>query len=159
MQRINQLLPLLPESFESPSMVSYNPSSGAAAMPRLLSRRPFCIAVVTRRVLLLDSEGNAQPLTDQHLQGSTLTLASIRAMLLARSGGGGGRRRVPDEDDDDEDGEEDEDEDPYWGPSRRKPKQWYDVVTEPQEAGVRLERAGEFGPVCRSEHAGERAQH
>lgn len=116
----------------------------------------FCIAVVTRRVLLLDFEGNAQPLTDQHLQGSTLTLASIRAMLLARSGGGGGRRRVPDEDEDDEEGEEDEDEDPYRGPSRRKPKQWYDVVTEPQEAGVRLERAGEFGPVSHLENDGRK---
>lgn len=55
-------------------------------------------------------------------------------------------------DDDDDEEEEDEDEDAeedggYWGPTRRKAKQWYEPVTIPREAGVNLERSGEFGPV------------
>ena len=66
-------------------------------------------------------------------------------MVLARlrTGGGGGGRRGRD-DDDDEEGDDDED---GWGASRRVPKKWYETVVEPVDAGVRLERSGDFGPV------------
>lgn len=76
-------------------------------------------------------------------------------MVLNRLGllsGGAGRRRraeVNDDDEEDEEDSDDEEEDPYWGPSRKKPKQWYDLAKEPNEVGLRLARGGEFGPVSR----------
>lgn len=81
-----------------------------------------------------------------------MSLPQLRQMLQARfgvgAGGGGGG-----ETDDAEDEEEEDDDDGLrgmWGGSgrrRRTPKSWYPVVTEPVEAGVRLERSGDFGPV------------
>lgn len=47
----------------------------------------------------------------------------------------------------DDEEEDDEDDDDYgWGPTRPG-KKYYDAVTEPQSAGVALERSGEFGRV------------
>lgn len=73
-------------------------------------------------------------MTAEHLEGTALTLASIRRMMVERFGGGAG-----DSDDDDEE----EEEGAYWG----NKKSYYDVITEPQEAGVNLERSGLFGSV------------
>ncbi|ORY53391.1 WD40-repeat-containing domain protein [Leucosporidium creatinivorum] len=117
----------------------------------------------TRSILLVDSNGNSRPLTEADLAGSALTFAQLQAMLLSRLGlaSGGGRRRraeANDEDEDEEDEEEDSDEDehPYWGAPRKKTKQWYELPTEPNETGVRLERGGEFGPPPKSYIAKER---
>lgn len=118
--------------------------SGAA-----LADEDGSFTAVTRRVYLIDANGNAQLLTNEHLAGSSLTLASVRAMLLAR-GAGGRNRRGAQQDDEEEEGEDEDDDDdgnPYWGPSRKATKQWYEAVIEPKEAGVNLERGGEFGPV------------
>lgn len=52
-----------------------------------------------------------------------------------------------DDDDDDDYDDDDDDDQPFWGRSRRKFKQWYDVPDEPQDAGVQLARGGEFGSV------------
>ncbi|GAA5919452.1 hypothetical protein JCM1841_002402 [Sporobolomyces salmonicolor] len=79
------------------------------------------------QVLLLDADGTPRLLTRQDLSGTALTLSSLRSMLLARFGRGG-RRMQYDEDEDEE-------------------EQWYDIVKEPQEPGMRLERSGLFGPI------------
>ncbi|KAK4693474.1 DDB1- and CUL4-associated factor 11, partial [Phenoliferia sp. Uapishka_3] len=104
----------------------------------------------TRQILIIDRNGNAQRLEQRHLTGTSLTLAALRAMVQARVAGaaaGGRNRRRPDDDDDDDQEEEEDDEDgPYWGAQRRKTKAWYEPVLEPVEAGVRLERSGDFGP-------------
>ncbi|GAA5910705.1 hypothetical protein JCM5296_006818 [Sporobolomyces johnsonii] len=79
------------------------------------------------QVLLLDADGTPRLLTRQDLSGTALTLSSLRSMLLARFGRGGRHMQY----------DEDEDED----------EQWYDIVKEPQEPGMRLERSGLFGPI------------
>ena len=111
---------------------------------------------VTRRVYLIDANGNAQLLTNEHLAGSSLTLASVRAMLLARGVGGRNRRGAQPEEEEDEDEEEDDEEEdddvnPYWGATRKTTKKWYEPVLEPKAAGISLERSGEFGPVSSAE--------
>lgn len=119
-------------------------------------------AVVNRRVLIVDEDGNSTPLTDHHLSGSHYTVTAITSAMLSTlaadgrrsAGAGGGRRRINDDDDDDDDIENDDSDDdeygaPSWGPPKRRNKQYYDIPTEPQEPGVKLERSGEFGPVSR----------
>lgn len=68
--------------------------------------------------MLIDSEGNPRRLTSQDLRGTTLSLASIRSMLLNRFGRRGGNGVEQDEDEDEEDDDfidEDEmDEDGDW---------------------------------------------
>lgn len=61
-------------------------------------------------------------------------------MMEARFGGGGGG-----DDDEEEDDEDDDDEEEEWGQPRRSQKRYYDEVTVAQEAGINLERGGEFG--------------
>jgi len=65
----------------------------------------------TGAILLIDSEGNPRRLTSQDLRGTTLSLASIRSMLLNRFGRRGGSGVEQDEDDDDEEVEDFIDED------------------------------------------------
>ncbi|GAA6063021.1 hypothetical protein JCM10212_001800 [Sporobolomyces blumeae] len=95
----------------------------------------------TGAILLIDANGNPRRLRSQDLRGTALSLASIRSMLLNRFG-----RAVAtgpgDDDDDDPDYDDDEDDD--WGMGA---KQWYDIPTEPQEAGVNLERSGLFSRI------------
>ncbi|KAI5480392.1 WD repeat protein [Pseudohyphozyma bogoriensis] len=91
---------------------------------------------------------DASRLTAADLVGSSLTLGRLRAMLEARFG----RSAVGGDEDDEEEEDEDEDEEyddglsSYWGNARAKQKQWYEPVTEPVAAGVRLERSGDWGP-------------
>ncbi|GAA6010081.1 hypothetical protein JCM11491_005858 [Sporobolomyces phaffii] len=102
-------------------------------------------------ILLLDAEGNPRRLTSQDLRGTTLSLAGIRQMLLNRFGGtrrGAQTRDDPDLDDDDPDFldelDDDDDDDEGWSSG---PKQWYELVKEPQPAGVNLERSGLFSRI------------
>lgn len=64
--------------------------------------------------------------------------------MEARFGGGGGGG---DDDEDDEDEDDEDDEEEEWGQPRRSPKRYYDEVTVAQDAGINLERGGEFGSV------------
>ncbi|KAM0788998.1 hypothetical protein ACM66B_003067 [Microbotryomycetes sp. NB124-2] len=117
--------------------------------------------VHSRQIMILDSQGNASPLTQDHLRGSNLSLTSLRAMLLARLGLGtaaagarrAGRGRAQDDEDEDDDDDDDEDEDeddddyePFWGASRRKFRNWYPKQDGPADNGIQLLRSGEFGP-------------
>lgn len=105
----------------------------------------------TRQILIVDGSGNATRLTASHLRGSTMTLRSIRAMLEQRFGrSAGGGDDDDDEEDDDDDGDDSDDDGgigAYWGGGRRKKKVYYDIIEGPQDAGVNLERGGEFGMV------------
>ncbi|KAL8278391.1 hypothetical protein RQP46_009283 [Phenoliferia psychrophenolica] len=99
----------------------------------------------TGQLLIIDAMGNSTPLEQRHLAGSSVTLASLRAMVLARLRTGGQGRRRRGEDDDSED--DDEDDGPAWGQQRGpRDRKWYEDVLEPIEAGVQLERSGDFGP-------------
>ncbi|BGP23919.1 hypothetical protein JCM10295v2_002820 [Rhodotorula toruloides] len=99
-------------------------------------------------VLLLDAAGNPRRLTSNDLAGTSITLGAIRAMLMRRFGGGSAMTEGEEEEEDEVMEEEDSDED-MWGPTRRHARQFYDIVKEPQEPGMRLERGGAFGPIPR----------
>ncbi|KAK4055503.1 secretory subunit [Microbotryomycetes sp. JL201] len=120
--------------------------------------------VHSRQIMILDSQGNASPLTPDHLRGSNLSLNSLRALLLARlglaTGQRGARQRAAqanlddeqdendqDQEDDDEDEDDDDDYEPFWGASRRKFKNWYPKQDGPAESGIKLLRSGDFGPA------------
>lgn len=96
------------------------------------------------QILLLSANGAAQRLTAEHLRGSTLTMAAIRAMLRARFGVGN-RGQV---DSEDEDGSDDEGGMYGWGSTARNRKVYYPVITTPQPAGLELLRSGGFGKVA-----------
>lgn len=67
---------------------------------------------------------------------------------FGRSAGGGDDD--DDEEDEDDDGDDSDDDGgigAYWGGGRRKKKVYYDIIEGPQDAGVNLERGGEFGMV------------
>jgi hypothetical protein len=71
-------------------------------------------------------------------------------MLQARLRSGGGMMggdQDEDEDFEDVDDDDDEDERGFGGMRRRRPKKYYEPVTEPLDAGVSLERSGQFGIV------------
>ncbi|GAA5985581.1 hypothetical protein JCM5350_007142 [Sporobolomyces pararoseus] len=103
-------------------------------------------------ILLIDSQGNPRRLTSADLRGTTLSLTSIRNMLLNRFGRVG--RRGDDEEEEDEeedqdflddfDEDEDDDDDGDWS---NGPKQWYELVKEPQLTGINLERSGLFSRI------------
>ncbi|GAA5953327.1 hypothetical protein JCM3765_005005 [Sporobolomyces pararoseus] len=108
-------------------------------------------------ILLIDSQGNPRRLTSADLRGTTLSLTSIRNMLLNRFGrvgsrGGGGDDDEIDDDEEEEDQDflddfdqdDDDDDDGDWS---NGPKQWYELVKEPQLAGINLERSGLFSRI------------
>ncbi|THH13014.1 hypothetical protein EW146_g7163 [Bondarzewia mesenterica] len=76
-------------------------------------------------------------------------LLSLQPLRSARVRTSGNRNaRDLDEDEDAEDGGEDDDFYPGWyGRTRRRPRTWFEPVTEPQQAGVDLLMGGEFGRV------------
>ncbi|GAA5987136.1 hypothetical protein JCM10908_001043 [Rhodotorula pacifica] len=97
-------------------------------------------------VMLISDDGTPRRLTAADLEGTSITLGAIRAMLARRFGNSGAL--AADEEMDDDDDESDGGAD-WWGPTRRTRKQFYPPIKEPQEAGIRLERGGAFGPVPR----------
>lgn len=111
----------------------------------------------------MDSQGRATPLTAEHLRGTNLTLAQLRATLARRyaaiSGGGGAFDEEDEGEEDEEDDEyvdeddDDEDDGSYWGPTRRNTKRWYPVIKDPVKEGVELLRGGDFGPPPRKYRA------
>ncbi|GAA6041985.1 hypothetical protein JCM8097_009131 [Rhodosporidiobolus ruineniae] len=109
-------------------------------------------------VFTVGADGQARRLTSNDLLGTSITLGSIRAMLQRRFGTrvrlGGDEDEDEDEEDEADDFMQDEEEEEsdgvggdWWGPTRRNPKQYYPIIKEPEEAGMRLERSGAFGPV------------
>lgn len=105
----------------------------------------------TRQLLVITEDGDAVPLTGNHLGGNGGTLSAIQRLLAQTfSGGGRGGAAAASAAEDGAEDISDEGSDDGWGPTRRRPKQWYPVHKEPQEAGVRLERSGDFGPLPRS---------
>ncbi|GAA5923660.1 hypothetical protein JCM3775_000463 [Rhodotorula graminis] len=122
------------------------PQAAAAADDE--DRRPqlrIGLNPITRSVMLIGDDGTPRPLRATDLIGTGVSLGAIRNMLL-RSLGRGGPALDADEDDEDDDdavmGHDDEDDD------HRSPrtKQYYPIIDDPQENGMRLERGGAFGP-------------
>ncbi|GAA5892470.1 uncharacterized protein JCM6883_007368 [Sporobolomyces salmoneus] len=101
----------------------------------------------TGAILLIDSEGNPRRLTSQDLVGTTLSIASIRNMLLNRFGRGGRGQHEEDDEEEDPDFLDDFDEDEDDNDWTSGPKQWYELVKEPQTAGINLERSGLFSRI------------
>ncbi|GAA5944429.1 uncharacterized protein JCM15063_000952 [Sporobolomyces koalae] len=109
--------------------------SGAAAGQLRIGYDPSSGAIV-----LIDSQGTPRRLTSQDLRGTTLSLASIRAMLLNRFGRSAARNDDNDDDDDDDDD------------YRDGVPQYYDLVKTPQPAGIDLERSGLFSRIPAKYH-------
>lgn len=68
-------------------------------------------------------------------------------MLTARFGINGAQNEEEEEDESEEDEDEDDDYGMGWGVTKRNRKLWYEVVTEPQPAGLKLLRSGDFAAV------------
>ena len=104
--------------------------------------------------------GNRSPRADiaSDDDGDTVAMAALRGLIASTAGARVIRlvqqsRRTPrqaqaEQDDEDDDDDDDEEFYSYWGSALGLPHagdSWYPKVTEPQPAGVKLLRGGDFG--------------